>query len=464
MTVLMLLLALGEEYLTKDEAVRLFFKNGERVVEHAIRLDDAARRLVEKAYGSSVAPDQTVIVGTKEDRVVAYAMIVSEITKTLPMTFIVGVDPAGTVIEVAVMRHEEHIGTDCAKRRFLRQFDGKRPTDRLRMGTSYQPVSGATLSCNAVARGTRKVLAIIQHHFLDRPDHVKALLQEEPIRRQRYIMGSICTITAYGDRAAVEKAFDAIQSVDAALSNYRDDSDLARLHRDRSIQAKPELLAFVSGSLAFSERTEGAFDITTGPLVRLWGFHDGKHRVPSDEEIAAALARVGWRKIRVEKDTVTLPEGVELDPGAIGKGIGVDRAAEALKNAGIARALVDFGSSARAIGEWTLGIRDPFDTDRILGHVTLRDESISTSGGYEKFFEQDGRRYAHILNPQTGRPVEGVASVSVITPTATESDALSTAAFVLQRIPDKVEGLLVPEKGEPVVTDGWKRRFREEKK
>jgi thiamine biosynthesis lipoprotein ApbE len=458
MIIALAVLAQATDFMSKDEALKLFFKNGERVVERSVTLDEADRKKVEEKYGSSVPAAQDVIVGVKDGKVTAYAMIVSEITKTLPVTFIVGLSPEGRVLEVAVLRHDEHIGTDCAKRRFLRQFDGKQPGDRLKMGANYDVVSGATLSCNAIARGVRRVLAVVQHHFLDRPANAAGFTQDEPVRQQRYVMGTTCTITAHGDKAAVEKAFDAIKAVDAAISNWRDDSELSKLHRDRSIDAGPELLSFVRDSIALSERTDGAFDITVAPLVELWGFKGGKQRVPSRDEIESALKRVGWKQVRVDGSRVTLPDGVALDPGAIGKGIAVDRAAEALRKAGVKRALVDFGSSVAAIGEWTVAIRDPHAEGRVLLTVTIKDETLSTSGSYEKCFEENGKRYTHILDARTGRPVEGTASVSVIAKSGAESDALATALFVSKKIPEKVEAILVTDKGEREATGRFEKR------
>jgi thiamine biosynthesis lipoprotein ApbE len=454
------LLGLGERYLTREEALKLVFPDAESVLEREIELDPADRVRVAERYGSSVEARHRVFVGVRGGRVSGYALILTEITKTLPATFIVGVSPEGEVTEVAVMEHLEHIGAECAKRRFLQQFEGRTNRDRIRVGSGILPYSGATLSCNAVARGVRKAVAIVQHHFLDRPENARGLLQEEPVRRKRYLMGTFCEITAYGGEGAVEKAFDEIKRLEKVLSNYDERSELSRLNREGRLRAGPDLLAFVRTSLEFSEKTGGAFDVTVEPLVRLWGFKDGKHRVPSDGEIAAALRRVGWKRVRVEGDEVRLAEGTALDPGAIGKGIAVDRAAEVLRRAGVRRALVDFGSSLAALGTWEVAVRDPLKPERALGTVTLTDESISSSGGYEKFFTAEGRTYGHILDPRTGRPAEGVAGTSVVAPTATESDGWSTAAFVLGAPPDRPEVLVVTDKGELRMNEGMRRRLK----
>jgi thiamine biosynthesis lipoprotein ApbE/Na+-translocating ferredoxin:NAD+ oxidoreductase RnfG subunit len=454
------LLSLGERYLTREEALKLVFPDAEAVVEREVELDPADRARVAERYGSSVEPRQRVFVGLRGGRVSGYALILTEITKTLPATFIVGVSPEGEVTEVAVMEHLEHIGTECSKRRFLEQFVGRTNRDRIRVGSGILPYSGATLSCNAVARGVRKAVAVVQYHFLDRPENVRALVREEPVRRKRYLMGTFCEITAYGDEAAVERAFDEIKRLEKVLSNYDERSELSRLNREGRRRAGPDLLAFVRTSLEFSEKTGGAFDVTVEPLVELWGFKGGKHRVPSDAEIAAARARVGWKRVCVEGDEVRLEEGTRLDPGAIGKGIAVDRAADALRRAGVRRALVDFGSSLAALGRWEVALKDPLRPERALGTVTLSDESVSSSGGYEKFFTAGGRTYGHILDPRTGRPAEGVAGTSVVAPTATESDAWSTAAFVLGTPPDRPDVLVVTDKGELRMNEGMRRRLK----
>jgi FAD:protein FMN transferase len=280
------------------------------------------------------------------------------------------------------------------------------------------------------------------------------------VQRKRYLMGTFCTITAEAPEEVVEKAFGEIKRLEKILSDYDEKSELSRLNRDGSIKAGPELLHFLKESTRYHERTEGAYDVTVAPLVRLWGFKDGKHRVPTDDEIRVARDKVGLSRITIAGDAVTLAPGTELDPGGIGKGMAVDRAAEALRRAGVKRALVDFGSSTVALGTWEVAIRDPFDGRRTLGTVILTDESLSTAGSYEKRFEADGATYTHILDPRTGKPVQGVVSVSVIAPTATESDGLDTGFFVRKSLPAEATALMVLENGVEKATDAWQKRFR----
>jgi thiamine biosynthesis lipoprotein ApbE len=461
MMLLAALLSLGEEYLTREQALALVFPGSPRILERAAELDEATRLKVEERYGGAVETRPQVYLAVREGRLEGYALILSEVTKTLRAEFIVAIDPAGEVSQVAVLSHEDHIGGDCRRQRFVDQFRGKTVSNRVSVPNGgILPVSGATLSCQAVARAVRKALAVVQFHYLDRPEHRAAALQEEPVRQKRYLMGTFLTITSHGPAAAVEEAFEEVKRLEKVLSNYDDKSELSRLNREGSLEASDDLLDFVRLSKRWSEESGGAFDVTVAPLVRLWGFKDGRHRVPSDAELSAGLGSVGSQRIRIDGRTVRLDPGTELDPGAIGKGMAVDRAAAVLRKEGVKRALVDFGSSAAALGSWELAIRDPFDAGRTLGTVSLEDETLSTSGSYEKCFEKDGKTYTHLLDPRTGRPVEDVVSVSVVAPTGAESDARATAVFVQRKLPERGAVLLVGTRGRAAMTDAWAKKFR----
>ena len=200
-------------------------------------------------------------------------------------------------------------------------------------------------------------------------------------------------------------------------------------------------------STRYRERTDGAFDVSIGALVKAWGFRDEKPRVPSETEIKAALTGVG--PVAVEGRTVRLNEGTAVDPGAIGKGMAVDRAIEMLRAEGVTRAFVDFGSTARAIGTWEVPLRGG-------GRCRLTDRAIATSGGSEQAFKKDGKSYGHILDPRTGRPVEGVVEVHVVADTAAEADAMSTAIFVRKSLPDELPAVLVETGGEVRSNAAWR--------
>ncbi len=175
--------------------------------------------------------------------------------------------------------------------------------------------------------------------------------------------------------------------------------------------------------------------------MKAWGFFRGAGRYPSNEELARARAQTGWQRVKLDqraRSAFFLTRGIELDLGGIGKGYALDCVARVLRDAGVTAALINSGSSSiYAIGAppgkagWPVRVFDPLDRRRILSTILLKDQSLSTSGSYEKFFQLNGRTYCHIMDPRTGRPVEGMLQTSVIAPEATDSDALSTAVFVM---------------------------------
>lgn len=264
-------------------------------------------------------------------------------------------------------------------------------------------------------------------------------------------MGSTYTVALYGyDRermeAAVEAAFDEVRRLDRMLSNYRPDSELSEVNRyaaERPVKVTPELFDLLSKCLEYSRESEGAFDITVGPLMRVWGFYKGTGRLPKKEEVARALEKVGYRHVLLNAENRTVRfdgPGVELDPGGIGKGYAVDRMAGILEENGITSALISAGgSSIYALGDpnngkgWEIKIRDPHDARKTVEDLYLKNESLSTSGAYEKFFQAEGRTYSHIMDPRTGYPAAGMLSVSVISPRTLDSEAWTKPYFILGR-------------------------------
>lgn len=269
--------------------------------------------------------------------------------------------------------------------------------------------------------------------------------------QSRRAMGSSFEIYLYasdGNRAAeiFEEAFDEVERVEAMLSNYRGSSELSRINARAAFEpvvTDAEVFRFLERAFDYSHKTAGAFDMTVGRLMKAWGFFRSAGRYPSDEELARAQAQTGWRRVRLDRPSRTvrfLAEGIELDPGAIGKGYAVDQVVRLLREKGVTSALVGSGTSSYyGLGTppgkagWRVNIPDPLDRKRIISTVALRDQSLSTSGSYEKFFRLNGQTYCHIMNPLTGRPVEGMLQTTVIAPQATDSDALSTSVFVMGR-------------------------------
>lgn len=307
----------------------------------------------------------------------------------------------------------------------------------------------------------------------------------ECYRRIRYLMGSFFEITVYGEREVCSKGviavFAEIARVERLLSVYRSQSDLTRVNeyqKQGTLSIDPELFAVLTRAMAYAEKSDGAFDPTASPLIRLWGFGPGEERTvpPEKDEIDFLLDRVGFRNVRLASGKITLLKAaIQINLGGIGKGYAIDRAVEKLREEGITRAMISCGSTIYALGSppgeegWKIDLQHPRREEERIGTVTLRDQALSTSGDYEKYFVFEGRRFSHLIDPRTGHPAEGTACVSVMAPSAMEADALSTAAFVLgkfegrlflERFPG-VEGLIVEEeKGSTLSfcqTKGWER-------
>jgi thiamine biosynthesis lipoprotein len=261
-------------------------------------------------------------------------------------------------------------------------------------------------------------------------------------------MGGAFSLVLYGaDRptadAAAAAAFSELSRLERMLSNYRPESEWSRVNRQASGQAvevSPEMFDLLSACFEYSRKSEGAFDITVGPLMKAWEYREGKGRLPEEAAIRGAMDSVGYRKLLLDPANRTIRfarAGVEIDPGGIGKGYAVDRIIEVLKRSGIERALVSAaGSSIYALGAppgeegWRVGIRSPGKAEGDAGPILLRDASISTSGNSEKYFRAGGKRYGHIFDPRTGHPTRGVLLVSVAAPRTIDSEAWTKAFFV----------------------------------
>jgi thiamine biosynthesis lipoprotein len=275
--------------------------------------------------------------------------------------------------------------------------------------------------------------------------------QQELLRLEKSAdaMGSTYSIALYGsDRvkmeAAADAAFDEVRRLDEMLSNYQPASQWSEVNRDaaaRPVKVSPELFQLLAACVEYSRASEGAFDITVGPLMKVWGFYKGTGHLPHKPEVAAALARVGYRHMRLDPAALTVRfdrSGVEMDPGGVGKGYAVDRMVEVLRKNGVRTAMVaGSGSSIYGMGAppdeprgWPVKIKDPWDNRKTLAEVWLKDSSMSTSGSYEKFFRAEGKIYAHIMDPRTGYPSQGSVSVSVIAPRTLDSEVWAKPYFI----------------------------------
>jgi thiamine biosynthesis lipoprotein len=265
------------------------------------------------------------------------------------------------------------------------------------------------------------------------------------------MMGATYTITIYGRdaaqmQAAVEDAFEEGRRLDRMLSNYIPDSDLSDVnHRaaQKPVKVVQDLFDVLSSCVRYGQESEGTFDVTVGPLMKVWGFYKHEGHLPRPEEVKRAMEKVGYRNILLDPQERTVrfaKPGVEIDLGGYGKGYAVDRMVEVLKGDGVTTALVSASnSSIYGLGSppnedgWPVRIRDPKNENKTAAQVNLKDESLSTSGSYEKFFIADGKVYSHIMDPRTGYPAPGMLAVSVIAPKTLDSEVWAKPFFILGR-------------------------------
>ncbi len=269
----------------------------------------------------------------------------------------------------------------------------------------------------------------------------------EETREFRYLMGTSVQIAAFGAdeaarRAAIAEAFGAIQEVDRLMSNYRPDSELALINARAAtepVKVSDPMFAVLEAAQEVSTRSTGAFDVTVGPLVKLWGFHDKKPHIPGAAELALVRPLVSYRNLLLDATARTVRfarPGVEIDLGGIAKGFAVELAGGVMRRRGLS-AFIDAGGNQYMVGRpvdqrsWKIGIKDPEAPEHLLGTVLVDEGSVSTSAQGTNFLIANGRKYGHILDPRTLEPAAERLSVTVISKDATLADALSKVGFLL---------------------------------
>ncbi|MDD5116867.1 MAG: FAD:protein FMN transferase [Candidatus Omnitrophica bacterium] len=254
----------------------------------------------------------------------------------------------------------------------------------------------------------------------------------------RVLMGTFWEVISE-DKKAGAVVFSEVSRIEQLLSKYVESSEISRLNRSGRLKVSPDTFYVIKRSKEFWQITGGSFDITVGPLIDLWGFNNRQYTVPEEKRISSALKLVGADKIILrEKDHMVefkLP-GMKIDLGGIAKGYALDQAVKKLKENNINSCLINAGGQVYALGKrsgrpWKTGIKKA-RAGRFSRKLEMTNQSVSTSGDYEQFFSRDGKRYSHILDPRTGYPASsGLVSVTVVAPSGTEADALSTSAFIL---------------------------------
>lgn len=242
--------------------------------------------------------------------------------------------------------------------------------------------------------------------------------------------------------AAFNAVFEEFDRVNDLMSAHRDDSELARINKSsgvKPLRVQSDLVDILDISLDYARKTGGEFDVTIGPVLRLWGFYRNKGHLPSEKELREAVSLVGWTDLSVDKKNSTVflsRKGMALDLGAIAKGYAVERAEKRLRQMGIKNAMINAGGNLYAIGDkdgsgWNIGIRSPEKED-IYATLHVKDIAVATSGCYERFFDLGGKRFCHIIDAHTGMPIDnGILSVTIVAPSATDADAMSTSVMLL---------------------------------
>lgn len=271
--------------------------------------------------------------------------------------------------------------------------------------------------------------------------------------------------------AAIDAVLAEMRRVDAAMSTYKPTSELSIVNAraaQEPIKISSELFELLNTSIEYSRITDGAFDITYASVGYMYDFR--KHVRPDEKQIATALPGINYRHIELDRKNSTVHfarPGVRVDLGGIGKGHAVDRGIAVLQARGIEQGLVTAGGDSRIIGDrfgkpWVVGIRHPDRKNEVIARIPLEDAALSTSGDYERYFDENGERYHHIIDPKTGRSASKVRSATIIGPTATRTDGLSKTAFVLgpekaieiyNRMED-VDAVLVTPEGKVLYTNG----------
>ncbi len=275
------------------------------------------------------------------------------------------------------------------------------------------------------------------------------------VQKEAYdIMDTDVNIKAYGRKApvAIDRAIDEMRRLDRMLSSYDPDSEISRVNSQagvKPVKVSPETFEVVDRVLYFASISDGAFDPTIFPVMRLWGFGDPQQRVPAGPEIERALALVDFRKVQMNPQDSTIfieDRGMAVDLGAIAKGYAVDRMSAIMREEGVTSFLINAGGDVYACGlkpdktPWNVAVTDPRNPQDFLGVMKAADVSIVSSGDYERFFEEGGVRYHHIIDPKTGYPSRTSRGTAVFLASSTDADGLSTTLFILG--PDKSSDVL----------------------
>ncbi len=287
---------------------------------------------------------------------------------------------------------------------------------------------------------------------------------QERITRQSFAFDTVVSITAdKKDKEHIGTALEICKEYELIFSRTSPDSELYKINNSSAKDLSPHMKNVLEFSLDFSEKTHGAFDITVAPLSKLWNVNSRKEP-PEEAEVKKALSFVGYENISLSPFSLGK---ATLDLGAVAKGYIADKLAEHFKENSVENVIIDLGGNVAVLGEYTVGIRNPSSPDEVFATIRLKDKSAVTSGDYQRYFEYEGKRYHHIIDPRTGYSAQsGISSVTVISPSSMHADALSTAIFILgedaislcNEFPD-TDALIIMDNGDVITTDNFDEKY-----
>ena len=297
----------------------------------------------------------------------------------------------------------------------------------------------------------------------------------EPVQGTFFAMDTMMDFTIYGESGLIDQSESLIASLESLVSVTDTGSELYAINQTGSGTLTGKASSLMEQALEICRRTDGALDLSIYPIVRAWGFTTGSYQVPDEAEIQALLPLVDYRKIQYDAadGDVTLPVGMKIDLGSVAKGYAGQLVAQMLREHGVQSALLNLGGNVQTVGAkpdgspWQIGIKDPQGEDAMMV-LSVEDQAVVTSGGYERYFEQDGQTYWHIMDPSTGHPADsGLISVTIVGDEGVVCDGLSTALFVmgLEKAADlwaqsgDFEAVFVTASGEVYITVGLRDRF-----
>jgi thiamine biosynthesis lipoprotein len=308
---------------------------------------------------------------------------------------------------------------------------------------------------------------------------------EDSSFKSDYKMGTIVQLKVYGAgvESTVEEAFTLIDELEQKMSLNIKGSEINQVNNSagkKGVEVSIDTYRVIDRALNYAKLSQGYFDPTIGPVVKLWGIGSEEQQIPSKDELADKLKLVNYKQVKLNPEIKSISlatAGMILDVGGIAKGYAADKVIELLKGQGVKSAYISLGGNVSVLGakpdgsDWKVGIQDPKAKTRgeVIGIVNVKDKTVVTSGNYERYFIEDGVRYHHILNPQTGYPARnGVISATIVAKSSFDADALSTAVYILGveqglqlvNTLDGVEAILITEDDQIYVTDKLKDKFK----